>query len=174
MEECGEDNRWTSFRDGTTVIDEHMVKAHWDFRNWKGYAGALGWRMCSSGCAKHHNKESARAIGTMNQTAIPVCLARKEKALLDLQARLVPDYDVLVACLAALPVSVIHAPAADLYSAKYKKADLCGYLVEIRCHLALWEDAIKMAESYIANIDDYNQYLFELQMQNQAYTYGHA
>lgn len=143
---------WDTYRDGTTTIDEHMVNAHGDFRHRKGYAGKFLWRMLKKGTISHLNKTQLLKIVHMNQGFIPEYIARRDQALLGLQARF-PFDDVQASGLADLPASMIRDPAEAITS-KTSKKDMVAYLIEIRRHFALWEDVIFMAELIIVERDD--------------------
>lgn len=152
---CSEDDpsmHWDTLRDGTTTIDEHMVNAHNDFRHRKGYAGRFLWRMSKKGTLSHLNKAPLLYILHKNQSIIPAYIARRDQALLGLQARFPPD-EVKAWGLVDLPSSTIRDPV-EVMTIENGKNYMVDYVINLRRHLALWEDAIFMAESIIADHDE--------------------
>lgn len=137
---------WHTFRDGTVTIDEHLANAHQDFRHKKGQAGAFLWRIPTMGTVKHLNSAALKHIARHHHGLIKNYIDARNDALDHLMLRQLPDPG-----LAALPASAIRIPHADVTDKAVfpNKGVIWKYLIKLRSHIALWDDAINMAKSMI-------------------------
>lgn len=139
---------WDTQRDGTVTIDEHLANAHHDFRHKRGHAGTLRWRMAGQGTLRHLNIAALLKVAHLSQDCMPSYVARRDNALMYMNHRFIPD-----PCLAALPESMISRAPVRLTKKFGRKADFISYLMELRQHFALWDDALNVADMVTLEAD---------------------